>query len=304
MANDYYKILGVEKTADPQKIKEAYRALAKKYHPDVNPGDAEAEAKFKEVAEAYEVLSDSTKRANYDMYGSADANPGAGFRQHRTTGSDFNFDHIFTDVGGMENLHDFFRNIHGQQHGHGFRRRPARNPDLVTDLNIDLETAFTGASVPFEVSLPGGGEKHLSINVPAGVESGMRLKLPQKGSIQNTDLAPGDLYVNIRIAEHPTFKRLGADLFVSRSISVVDAALGKKIEIPTIEGKTIKVDVPAGTQPTQKIRLKGKGMTRLSVSVRGDLYIILNIVIPTNLTERQKEILLEFQEEMHKEASK
>lgn len=299
MTMDPYQVLGVEKTSSEADIKAAYKKLAIQYHPDKNPGDKEAEEKFKEINAAYDILKDPNKKAEYDAYGSMGGTSSHGQGRRQYTGN-HPFEHYFTDVGGFE---EFFRNIHGGDFHH--RRQSMRNPDLFSNINIPLETAFKGTTIPFEVTLPDGGSKMLSITVPPGVDNGLRLRLAEKGSVQNTNLPPGDLYVTISVEEHPTFKRLGSDLFVSKQVSIIEAALGRDLEIPTIDGSTVKVTIPPGTQPNQKLRLRGKGMTKLNnAKVRGDLYVVVNVTVPVNLTERQKEILRDFQKEMTNEASK
>lgn len=286
MSKNYYDILGIKKTATPKEIKKAYRTLAMKYHPDTNPDDTTAEAKFKEINKANVVLSDPVKKQNYDILGTADG-------QSRTTypysGNPGSFEHIFRDFGGMD---EFLRQFHGMGNPRG-----AKNADLFSEMHITLHDAFTGKTVPFEITMPDGSAKHLRVNIPAGVETGTRLKMAGKGTQQNTGLPPGDLYINIRVKEHVNFKRIGADLFFSKDISIIDASLGQTFEIPTIDGTNVKVTIPSGTQPNQKIRLKKKGMPIIGRSARGDCYIIISVIIPTNLTEKQKDILRQFDEE-------
>lgn len=294
MNKDYYQILGVSKDADAAAIKKAYREMALKYHPDRNKGDKAAEEKFKEIAEANEVLSDKDKRKRYDIFDTI--NPGQSNYGFRPTSGD-SFEHIFRDVGGLDDFLKAFGNVGGGP----FTRRH-KNADLVTELAINLHDAFTGKNVPFDITMPDGGTKNLRVNVPAGIENGTRIRLQGQGTQQNTNLPPGDLYLQVKIYDHPTFKRLGADLYMHKSISIVDASLGKEYEIPTIDGLDVKVQIPPGTQPEQKIRLRQKGMPKLRGSGRGDFYIIINVVIPSNLTEQQIEILKQFEEETKKNA--
>ena len=291
MAKNYYNILGIKKTATPDEIKKAYRTLAIKYHPDKNPGDKSAEDKFKEIAEAYVVLKDPTKKKNYDMFGTASSTQSGGPGGFRSTGD--HFEHVFRDVGGME---DFFKQFHDMGID-PFRSRGLKNSDLYSVMQITLYDAFTGKNVPFEITMPDGSTKILRINIPAGVENGTRLKLNGKGTQQNANLPPGNLYINISVKEHADFKGIGADLFLTKNISIIDASLGKEIEIPTIDGPNVKVTVPPGTQPNQKIRLKKKGMPIIGGGIRGDCYIIISVTIPTNLTDKQKDILRQFDDE-------
>lgn len=291
MSKNYYDVLGVKKTAIPEEIKKAYRTLAMKYHPDTNPDDKNAEGKFKEIVKAYEVLKDPVKKKNYDMVGSTSSTQNSGPSGFRSTGDPF--EHIFRDVGGME---DFFKQFHDVGID-SFNSRRLKNPDLYSIMHITLFDAFTGKNVPFEISMPDGSTKNLRINIPAGVENGTRLKLNGKGTQQNTNLPPGNLYISISIKEHADFKRIGADLFLAKDISIIDASLGKAFEVPTIDGSNVKVTIPPGTQPNQKIRLKKKGMPILGGGIRGDCYIIISVIVPTKLTDKQKEILHRFDEE-------
>lgn len=287
MSKDYYKILGIPKTADSATIKKAYHALALKYHPDKNPNDKLAEDKFKEISEANEVLSDPGKKHNHDTFGTID--PNQTFSQ-----TDDVFEHAFRRTG-PGSLRDIFA-----QFGVDFGRQTQKNSDIMSVMSISLADAFNGKNVPFEITMPDGGTNKLRVSIPAGVDNGSRIRLKGQGPKQNTNLPSGDLYITIQIAEHPTFKRVGADLFITKSISIIDAALGKVIEIPKIEGGIVKVQIPAGVQSDQKIRLKRKGMSRVGTKNRGDLYLIMKVIVPTNLTDKQKEILKSFDEESKK----
>lgn len=290
MPKNYYDILGIKKTATPEEIKKAYRTLAIKYHPDKNPDDKDAEGKFIELNEAYEVLKDAAKKKNYDMFGTADptqsGGPGGfgGF-------SNSDFDHVFRDVGGVD---DFFKHF-GVRFGQGFQ---TKNSDVLSDLYVSLEDAFNGKNIPVEITIPGTGVKKFSVDIPRGSETGLRLKMAGKGSTQNTAIPAGDLYINIHVKEHNTFRRMRADLFLNRELTIIDAALGCDIKVPTIEGREIRVAIPPGTQPNHKIRLKSKGMPLLRhPQMRGDMYINISVLIPINLTEKQKQILKDFGDE-------
>ncbi|KKL76563.1 hypothetical protein LCGC14_2043630 [marine sediment metagenome] len=284
MPKNYYDVLGIKKTATPEEIKKAYRTLATKYHPDINPDDKGAEDKFKDLNEAHQVLKDPQKRQNYDTFGDPDGQPGfSGF-------SNTDFDHVFRDVGGMD---DFFKHF-GVRFGH---RAQAKNPDVVSDLHVSLEDAFHGNKIPVEITIPGTGVKKFSVDVPKGSESALRLKMAGKGSTQNTTIPAGDLYISIHVKEHNIFRRMRADLFLNRELTMTDAALGCDIKVPTIEGKEIIVTIPSGTQSNHKIRLKSKGMPLLRhPQIRGDMYINISVLVPINLTEKQKQILKDFEE--------
>ena len=292
MSKNYYDILGVAKDADAATIKAAYRKKAVEYHPDTNPGDDTAEQNFKDLGEAYAVLKDPAKKKNYDTFGTADPMQSGGPGGFHYTGDPF--EHIFRDVGGMDEfLKQFGVRFGGSQ-------RQARNADLRAELAVSLQDAFTGKTVPFSITMPDGAENNLKVDIPAGIDNGVRIKLKGTGTRQNTYLPAGDLYITVRVAEHPTVKRMGADLFTQKSISIIDAALGKEIELTLIDGSTVKVQIPEGTQPEQKIRLRQKGMTKMKGTGRGDHYLIMNVVIPTNLNEKQRDLLRQFEEEAKK----
>jgi len=285
MSKNYYDILGVQKTATPEEIKKAYHALAIKYHPDKNPDDKSAEDKFKEINEAHTILTDLQKKQNYDNFGDPNGQPDIGGF------SNADFDHIFRDVGGRD---EFFKHF-GVRFGH---RAQARNADVFSDIHISLEDAFHGKKIPIEIIIPGTGSKRFSVDIPAGSESNLRLKMAGKGSTQNTNIPAGDLYINIHVREHNTFRRMRADLFLNKELTITDAALGCDVRISTIEGKEIIVAIPPGTQPNHKIRLKSKGMPLLRhPQTRGDMYINISVTIPINLTEKQKQLLEDFREE-------
>ena len=279
MGKDYYKILGVDKSADEAAIKSAYRSLALKYHPDKNPDNKEAEEKFKEINEAYEILKNPQKRKNYDQFGDPDGT--AGFSGTRTYG-------FRTGSAEMDDIiSDFMRNA-------GFQTR-YKNPDMSLQVTITLEEAFSGKSVTAGYMDASGVQKNINVKVPVGTQDGLRLRLSGQGLQNNTDYPPGDLFVIVKVTPHHMYKVIGMDIFITHSLSMFDAALGCEIEVPLLCEKPVSVTIPAGTQPNQKIRLKGKGMPGLNNPTnRGDLYIIMNVVIPTSLNDRQKELLESF----------
>lgn len=286
MIKNYYDILGLTKDADSTAIKVAYRKKAIENHPDKNQGSNEAEIKIKEINEAYEVLKDPAKKKNYDMFGTV--NPAQAGHRYGPGATD-QFSQVFQDVGGFEDFLEQF-NVHFSG------RRQMKNADLRAELSISLFDAFTGTTVPFSITLPNGSENNLKVDIPAGVDHGIRIRIKGKGSQQNTNIPAGDLFITIRVKEHPIFKRMGADLFSHKNISMTDAMLGREIEVDLIDGSTVKVKIPAGTQPEQKIRLKQKGMSKLNGTARGDYYLIMNVVIPMNLTKKQIDLLHQFDE--------
>lgn len=339
---DYYEVLCVEKTASEVEIKKAYRRLAMKYHPDRNPDDTEAEAKFKEAKEAYEVLSDAQKRAAYDQFGHAGVEQGAGMGG----GPDGNFSDIFGDV---------FGNIFGGGHR---GERVYRGADLQFNLELSLEDAVHGKTVKIRVptyvkcnKCNGSGAKKgsspetcstchgvgqvrmqqgffslqqtcptchgtgkvikdtcdachgegriqehktLSVKVPAGVDTGDRIRLSNEGEAGQNGGPPGDLYVHVHVKPHDIFTREGSDLYCEVPINIATAALGGTLEVPTLDGR-ITLKVPPETQSGKLFRLRNKGVRSVRGGVQGDLLCRVIVETPVKLNARQKELLQEFQ---------
>ncbi len=358
---DYYETLGIDREADGAAIKKAYRKLAMQYHPDRNQGDKQAEQKFKEISEAYEVLKDDQKRAAYDRFGhsafeqghGAGAGAGAGFGSFADI-----FEEMFSDLGG------------GFPGGAGGRGGSStqRGSDLRYNLEISLEEAFNGKQTKIRVpswdsceSCDGTGaeagtkpevcgtcngrgrvraqqgfftiertchtcggtgqiiadpcrvcggsgrvrkEKTLSVNIPAGVEDGTRIRLSGEGEAGMRGGPSGDLYVFLTLKEHTIFERHGADLYCQVPVAMTTAALGGQIEVPNIEGGRNRVSVPAGTQSGHKMRLKGKGMSVLRSSMRGDMYIDVQVETPVHLNDKQKDLLKQFDDLSSKKRAK
>ncbi len=352
MSKDYYEILGVNKDADPDDIKRAFRQLAKKYHPDANPGDSGAESKFKEINEAYDVLSDPSKKSNYDAYGNPEGpvvGPGQG------GAGDNPFGQVFGDFGGIP-----FGNLFEDLMGGGRRRStgPRRGADLELEMDITLEEAFSGTDK--DVRIPrvetcsrcegsgaepgtkvttcptchGTGQVHearssifgqvmtvttcpkcggtgkmvekpcrecdglgqlqrnrtVTVKVPAGADSGLRLRLAGQGNAGSQGGPTGDLYVAIFVKPHAIFQRQGDDLILDKVISFPLAAVGGTTRIPTLE-TDIDLDVPSGTQPGAVLRVRNKGMPRLRQRSKGDLLVRVNVRVPTKLSSKDKETL-------------
>ena len=289
---DYYEVLGIQKGASDDEIKKAFRKLAVKYHPDKNPGDKAAEEKFKEINEAYSVLSDKTKRQRYDQFGhagvggSGGGNPFGGGSpfgsgSYSYSGQSFNFDF---GGGGLDD-------ILGAMFGGGFGgfRGARRGRDLRTSITINFEDAIFG--VTKEVTIDG---KPLKLKIPAGIYDGQSIRLSGKGGeAPEKGGERGDLYVEVRVRAHKTLTRED-DLILSEvTISMVDAVLGTEVDVETVDGK-VTMKIPAGTQPGTNFKLSGHGAPRLGSDERGPHIVTVNVESPRNLSKKQKELLQEF----------
>ena len=359
---DYYEVLGVDRSADEASIKKAYRTLAKKYHPDLHPGDAEAEAKFKEVNEAYDVLSDSDKKAKYDQFGHAAFDPAAG-----GGGAGFGG---FGGFGDFGDLGDLFGNIFGGGFGTGFggggqrKNAPTRGEDIGVRVTVSFEEAAFGVKkdvsynriqkcsdcggsgaqkgtsaetcsvcggsgqrritqrmggMAFQTtttcdSCRGTGKiikspctnckgtgyvkvnKKLSVNIPAGIDNGERIALRGQGCDGRNGGPAGDLIITVMVKEHSFFERDGYNLYCEIPLTVAEATLGAEIEVPTLEGNQ-KFTIPEGTQPGTAFTLRQKGIPFVNnANRRGDLIFTVNVEIPKNLSEKQKEHMRAFAE--------
>ncbi len=277
---DYYEILGVARGASEQQIKAAYRRLARKHHPDLNKGDPQAEERFKQVAEAFAVLSDPDKRARYDRGGHEAFGPGfdpfAGFDLGR-----FDF--------GSGDLSDLFE-LFGMRSGRGARTRPARGADRRMEATVPFETAVRGGEIEIAGTGPGGRFK---VRLPAGVDDGATLRLGGKGQPGRAGAAAGDAYLRLHVAPHPAFRREGRDLVCEVRIGLARAALGGRVEVPTLDGRAT-IEIPPGTRSGRKLRLKGQGVPAAGGHAAGDLYAVVQIEPPERLDPRSRELLEEF----------
>jgi len=344
---DYYEVLGVSRSADEEEIKKAFRRLAKQYHPDANKEQG-AEARFIEVNEAYEILSDPQKRAAYDRYGHAAVNNGAG------TG--------YGDFAGFSSINDLFETFFSSTAGTQRRTSTQRGADLRYELVITFEEAVFGCQKEIELprwetctncrgsgaqpgtstargsSCQGTGEirrvqqsifgqfvnvtmcercrgegrvittpcekcrgqgrvrnnRRVVVNIPAGVDDGINVRVTGEGEVSARGGTPGNLYVILTVKPHPVFKRQGNDIIYELPISFTQAALGDEVEVPTVDGKASTLKIPAGTQSNRSFRLKGMGVPVVHSSARGDQHVIVKVVTPTNLTPEQKRLLEEF----------
>ena len=312
---DYYEVLGVQRTASPDELKKAFRKLAMQFHPDKNPGDKKAEERFKEINEAYEILSDEQKRKAYDQFGHLGAqggfrpgaNPFEGFSRGAGGFGGFGGGGFGGQQQGPENFQDIFGDIFSDLFSGG-RARPGgpggqrantsrnRGADLRYTLNISFEEAAAGAEKTISFIRQRAGKEEsakLAITVPAGVKAGQRLKLRGEGDAPASGSHPGDLYVIINIQDHSIFKRVDNDVHLDLPISYVDATVGTTVEIPTLTGKA-SLKVPAGTPSGQIFRLKNKGFASVDGPGNGDMLVRVVIDVPRDLTDEQRDLLKKF----------
>ena len=293
---DYYSVLGVPKTASDEDIKKAYRKLARKHHPDLNPNDAEANKKFQQINEANEVLSDPEKRKKYDQYGK-DWQHAEQFEQARRgndqRGNDRRQyapgeggDYDFSDGFGGADFSDFFSSLFGQEAGaRGGRQTQFRGQDYQAELHLNLRDAYTTHKQTMTVN-----EKNIRITVPAGIENGQKIKLAGYGAPGVNGAPNGDLYITFIITDDSRYKRKGNDLYVDEDIDLYTALLGGERVVETMDGK-VKLTVKPETQTGTKVRLKGKGFpVYKQEGTFGDLYITWQVKLPTNLTDQQKDL--------------
>lgn len=296
---DYYKVLGIDKKASADDIKKAYRKLARKYHPDLNPNDQEANKKFQEINEANEVLNDPEKRKKYDEYGEnwknseqfEQARKSQSQRQHAGSdpfgGSGFNAG----DFNGSD-FSDFFESMFGAGAGRSGRSQVKyKGQDYQATLQLNLRDAFTTHKQTLTVN-----GKNIRITIPAGIADGQVIKLNGHGGTGVNDGPAGDLYITIQIEDDPVFKRLKDDLYINQEIDIYTAVLGGETTVTTMDGK-VKLKVPEGTQNGTKVRLKNKGFPLYKKDGQfGNLFITYTIKTPSNLNEKQKELFRELKD--------
>ncbi len=309
MAEDYYKELGVEKSATTDDIKKAYRKLALKYHPDRNPSDRKkAEERFKKISEAYAVLSDPEKRKQYDSFGSEsfsqqysqedifrgfDINEilrDLGFGGGGGFGRGGGRRRTYTTQGGAGSFADIF----GAQYG-----EPAsqKGDDIQFNLSILLEDVATGPEKKIAFKVDTGATQEIKVRIPPGIASGQKLRLAGKGVQGHYGGPPGDVYLEINVLPHPIFTRDGDDLIMDKAIPFTQAALGTTVEVPTLNSGVKKLKIPPGTQGNTRIRIKGFGLPRFKGSGRGDQYVRIGIQVPKKLTPKQEELVRKLAEE-------
>ncbi len=292
---DLYAVLGVAEDADSKAISRAYRKLARELHPDTHPDDPDAAERFKEVTAAYDVIGDATKRAEYDEFRRAVA--AAGSRESEWTRGDGAWTRFETGDGqawdGFDGSTwttvegDGFEDLLGGLFGASGRRAGAvrRGPDLEAVLDLSFEDAIHGLTTEVTLSRPDGAHT-FKVRVPAGVDDGQRIRLPGKGGPGSNGGPPGDLYAVVRVAPHPVFARRGRDLTVDAQISWPEAVLGTEIDVPTLDGPTVRVKVPAGTPHGRTLRVRGHGVA--TSKGKGDLLVGIRLTVPNDLTEEQR----------------
>jgi curved DNA-binding protein len=292
--HDYYKILGVPRGSGEAEIKKAYRKLAMRYHPDRNPGDKQAEDRFKEINEAYQVLSDPQKRSRYDQLGED-------YSQWQQKGAPGNYDWgrwssgpgvqqvDLGDLFGDGAFSDFFRSIFGGTTvGQAQRGRTSRAaPAIQQPVTLSLREAFAGTSCTLQI-----GSRRMDVKIPPGVRTGTKIRVPAAGPLRS-DGTPSDVYLVLDVAEDPLFEREGDDLHTNVTLDVFMAILGGEVEVKTLSGKVV-LTIPAGTQPDHVFRIAGRGMSVLKrPQAAGDLYVHLKMQIPRQLTAKQRSLLAE-----------
>jgi DnaJ-class molecular chaperone len=299
---DYYKVLGVPKSATADQIRKAYKKIARENHPDAKPGDAAAGERFKQAAEAYEVLGDADTRKQYDQFGDAykyakagggpaggGPFPGGGFRGGS---GPIDLGDIF---GGQVDLGDLFGGAFGGQFGGGGGRstsRPRRGSDVRSEVQIPFDVAASGGS--YDLALQRNGKvERLTVKIPPGVREGSVIRLAGEG--EPGDGSPGDLLVTVRIAPHPWFRREGNDLLLDVPVTVTEAALGAKVDVPTLNEGRVTLTIPAGTSSGTRIRMRGMGIPDTKTKTTGDQFVIVRIVVPRQLSDEASRLLREFE---------
>jgi len=292
---DYYDVLGVKRNASADEIRAAFRALARKYHPDVNKAP-DAEAKFREASEAYEALSDPEKRKIYDRFGHQGPGPGprGGGGHPGGAGVPVDFGDLFGGLGGGfagMSLKDILNSLRDRASGGRARRRPARGADSESHLTLDFMQTVRGTATRLRIRRPGPDgaphEETIEVKIPPGVQEGSKVRVRGKGQAGGREA--GDLYILVHVRPHPYFRREGDDIQVTVPISIAEAALGAKVDVPTLDGLTT-VTIPPGTASSQRLRLRGKGVRRPGKEP-GDLYVEIDIIPPKDPTPQQRECL-------------
>ena len=291
---DPYKVLGVARNATQEQIKKAYRDLARKHHPDMNRGDKTSEERFKEIQHAYETLSDPEKKRAYDTFGTAGFGGGAQGGRARYSRGFPSMEEIFGDIfaqggfgargagGGFGEVFDF-----------GQARRPRRPRDVRRSVTLDFRDAVGGAEKEILVKPPGEPEKKITVKIPAGVDTGSKVRIPGRG--ERTDSGTGDLILEVRVSPHPVFRREGDDVYLDLPLTVYEAALGTRVDVPTV-GSPVRLTIPPGIASGTKMRLRGKGAKNPRTGKTGDQFAVVQIAMPEKPDEGMEKLMGEMAE--------
>lgn len=313
---DFYEVLGVPKGASDDEIKKAYRKLAMKYHPDRNKGRKDAETRFKEAKEAYEVLSEKEKRAAYDRFGHAGVDPSmaAGAAGAAGGAGGFDYNEMFRQArsaqggggaGGFEGFQfegapeDLFEGLFGGVRGGRRAPRSRKGADVAYRMNVSLEQAVRGFETHITVPGDDGESRTLEVKIPAGIRDGQKVRVAGRGHPGHEGGPAGDVLVEIHLEPHPRFEREGDDLVTRATITQPQAALGGEIDVPTLDGP-VTMTIPAGTQPGRRFRLRGKGVKGMKSGEFGDLYVVVQVETPTHLTSEQQALYRQLDASMKK----
>ena len=320
MAEDYYKTLGVARDASADDIQAAYRKLARKYHPDLNPDDKTAKQKFQEVQAAFDVLNDASKRELYDRYGSSFESMGAGGGPRTGSGpwtnapgggwtggtgaggEEFDFSEVFGGGGGSSSFGDIFSQFRrSSEGGRRAKAAPKRGSDIEAEITIPFNTAVLGGEAELGLQDDEGSVKRVTVKIPAGIEDGKKIRLRGQGEPARRGGTAGDLLITVRVAPHAHFTRRGNHLEIQVPVTLAEAALGAKVDVPTPLG-TISLRVPPGTSSGTKLRAKGRGVA-IKSGEPGDLYAEIQIVIPKQIDEESQKLIKQLDEHFASQAN-